>query len=135
MTKHGLNQNQSNRRFRSCAGLRTTDAQLKLPRSYNHRSTQLLIFLTPAISFFLLLSLGIIELPLLKTSYTLIMDTLVARYSQPSIGYGGYSQQEQDELTETTPPLSLKFALPPIANVSPLRLSFFQMHHTPLRFV
>jgi hypothetical protein len=50
------------------------------------------------------------------------MDALVARYSQPAIRHEGYSQEDQEELMETVPSLSLKFALPPVANVS-LRLS------------
>ena len=50
----------------------------------------------------------------------LVMDTLVAQYSRPAFENEGYSQEEQQELSEATPPLSLKFALPPIARVSSL---------------
>ncbi|KAJ9648812.1 Proteasome subunit beta type-5 [Coniosporium tulheliwenetii] len=46
------------------------------------------------------------------------MDTLVAQYSRPSGEQEGYSQDEQQELLQLTPPLSLKFALPPIAQPS-----------------
>jgi len=46
------------------------------------------------------------------------MDTLVAQYSRPSGQQEDYSQDEQQELLQLTPPLSLKFALPPIAQVS-----------------
>ncbi len=45
------------------------------------------------------------------------MDSLVAQYSRPAFEDEGYSQQEQYELSQTLPPLSLNFALPPIANV------------------
>jgi 20S proteasome subunit beta 5 len=46
------------------------------------------------------------------------MDKLVAQYSRPPHQNEFYSEQEQQELTESLPPLSLKFALPPVANVS-----------------
>lgn len=45
------------------------------------------------------------------------MDTLVAQYSRPAFENEGYSQQEQYELSQTLPPLSLNFAMPPIPNV------------------
>lgn len=45
------------------------------------------------------------------------MDTLVEQYSRPAFENEGYSQQEQYELSQTLPPLSLNFAMPPIANV------------------
>lgn len=48
------------------------------------------------------------------------MDALVAQYSRPAFENEGYSQEEQHELSQATPPLSLKFALPPIARVSSL---------------
>lgn len=47
-----------------------------------------------------------------------VMDTLVAQYSQPKFQHEGYSHDEEQELTETLPPLSLKFALPPVDKVS-----------------
>lgn len=40
------------------------------------------------------------------------MDKLVAQYSRPSHQNEFYSEQEQQDLTESLPPLSLKFALP-----------------------
>ena len=45
------------------------------------------------------------------------MDTLVARYTRPSYENEGYSEQDYQELSESIPSLSLKFALPPIAQV------------------
>jgi len=45
------------------------------------------------------------------------MDTLVAQYSRPMFENEGYSQDEQQELSQAIPPLSLKFALPPVAQV------------------
>lgn len=45
------------------------------------------------------------------------MDKIVAQYSRPS-HQNVYSEQEQQDLAESLPPLSLKFALPPVANVS-----------------
>lgn len=46
------------------------------------------------------------------------MDLLVAQYSRPAFQDEGYSAQEQQELSETVPPLSLRFAMPPIAKVN-----------------
>lgn len=48
------------------------------------------------------------------------MNSLVAQYSRPAYQNEGYSEQEQDEMSQTTPPLSLRFAMPPLANVSPV---------------
>lgn len=45
------------------------------------------------------------------------MDALVSQYSRPAYQDEGYSSDEQLQLSEVTPPLSLKFALPPIAQV------------------
>lgn len=50
--------------------------------------------------------------------YPHIMDKLVAQYSRPQHQNDFYSEAEQQELTEGMPPLSLKFALPPVDNVS-----------------
>lgn len=47
------------------------------------------------------------------------MDKLVAQYSRPAHLNDFYSEQEQQDLTESLPPLSLKFSLPPVDNVSP----------------
>ena len=49
---------------------------------------------------------------------TVTMDSLVARYRRPAFENEGYSQEEQQDLYQATPPLSLKFAMPPISNVS-----------------
>lgn len=48
------------------------------------------------------------------------MDTLVARYSRPMFENEGYAkeQQEEMELVQEVPALSLKFAMPPVAQVS-----------------
>ena len=46
------------------------------------------------------------------------MNALVARYSQPAALRESYSDEDQHELCQTKPSLSLKFTLPPIANVS-----------------
>ncbi len=46
------------------------------------------------------------------------MDTLVARYSRPTYQDNEvFSEQEQQDLTTTLPPLSLRFAMPPVAHV------------------
>lgn len=51
------------------------------------------------------------------------MDALVARYSRPAYQQNElFSEEEQQDLCETQPPLSLKFAMPPVAHV---RLSLF----------
>ena len=46
------------------------------------------------------------------------MDTLVAQYSGSRFEDEGYSSDEQLELYQPTPSLSLKFAIPPLSNVS-----------------
>lgn len=45
------------------------------------------------------------------------MDYLVATYSQPEYQDEVYSDHEQQELAQAVPPLSLRFALPPVAQV------------------
>jgi 20S proteasome subunit beta 5 len=45
------------------------------------------------------------------------MDSLVAQYSRPADAEEGPSEQDQLELYSGTPELSLKFALPPVAQV------------------
>lgn len=51
-------------------------------------------------------------------SLSLDMDSLVAQYSQPAFERETYSEDEQLELYQPTPSLSLKFAMPPVAQVS-----------------
>jgi len=53
----------------------------------------------------------------LQNFVKLAMDALVAQYSRPAFEDEGYSPEDQQELAQVTPPLSLKFALPPIAQV------------------
>jgi hypothetical protein len=48
------------------------------------------------------------------------MDTLVARYSRSPFENEGFSSDDQHDYTDTLPPLSLRFALPPVARVSHL---------------
>jgi 20S proteasome subunit beta 5 len=45
------------------------------------------------------------------------MDTLVAQYSKPMFEKENYSQDDQMELYQPAPTLSLKFAMPPVAQV------------------
>ena len=45
------------------------------------------------------------------------MDSIVAQYTRSAEQREGYSNEEQSELSEVSPPLSLKFALPPVENV------------------
>ena len=47
-----------------------------------------------------------------------IMDKIVSQYTRSPHQNEFYSEQEQQELTETLPPISLKFNLPPLDNVS-----------------
>jgi hypothetical protein len=49
---------------------------------------------------------------------TFKMDTLVATYSRPMFENEGYSQEDQLELYQPVPSLSLKFAMPPVAQAS-----------------
>lgn len=46
------------------------------------------------------------------------MDTLVARYTRSPFDTEGFSSEDQQDYTDSLPPLSLKFALPPVARVS-----------------
>jgi 20S proteasome subunit beta 5 len=46
------------------------------------------------------------------------MDKLVAQYSRPPHQNELYNEQEQEDLSASVPPLSLKFSLPPVDNVS-----------------
>ena len=52
-----------------------------------------------------------------ETKVSFDMDALVAQYTRPAFENEGYSCEEQQELLQTLPPLSLKFALPPLENV------------------
>lgn len=45
------------------------------------------------------------------------MDSLVAQYSRPVDADEGQTEQQQLELYSGAPELSLKFALPPVAQV------------------
>ena len=45
------------------------------------------------------------------------MDSLVAQYTRPPFEDEGDSQADQQEMISTSPPLSLKFAMPPMPNV------------------
>jgi len=45
------------------------------------------------------------------------MDTLVAQYSKPMFEKENYDQDDQMQLYNPTPSLSLKFAMPPVAHV------------------
>lgn len=48
---------------------------------------------------------------------TTIMDSLVAQYSRPIDTEEGQTEEQQFELYSGAPELSLKFALPPVAQV------------------
>jgi hypothetical protein len=58
--------------------------------------------------------------PPLPISFYPTMDTLVARYSRSPFENEGSSSDDQHDYTDTLPPLSLRFALPPVARVSHL---------------
>ena len=47
-----------------------------------------------------------------------IMDTLVARYTQSPFANEGYTTEDQNDLYDTVPSLSLRFALPPVPRPS-----------------
>ena len=48
-----------------------------------------------------------------------MMDALVARYSRPAFNRTPYfDEEDEDYCNPSMPSLSLKFALPPVANVS-----------------
>ncbi|MAD86360.1 MAG: hypothetical protein CL912_25665 [Deltaproteobacteria bacterium] len=58
------------------------------------------------------------------------MDTLVAQYSRPMFEKENYAEEDQMELYQPTPSLSLKFAMPPIAQVG-LPSSFLDLSRAP----
>lgn len=85
-----------------------------LQRSCNHHQSRVLHLVLPILfttqsSYFE---------PINSLSNPQTMDKIVAQYSRPSHQNEFYSEQEQQDLTESLPPLSLKFALPPVDNVS-----------------
>lgn len=47
------------------------------------------------------------------------MDSLVAQYTRPAFAEEGQAPEEQQQLCQPTPELSLRFALPPVAQVRP----------------
>lgn len=51
------------------------------------------------------------------------MESLVAQYARTPHQNEFYSEHEQRGLTETAPPLSLKFDLPPVDNVRALQIA------------
>lgn len=51
------------------------------------------------------------------------MDSLVAQYSAPQHDNEGYSHEDQQELYDSAPTLSLKFAMPPVSAVRHLGIS------------
>lgn len=55
----------------------------------------------------------------------LAMDSLVAQYTRPAFTEEGPTHEEQLELCQAAPELSLKFALPPVAQVWPLWNALF----------
>jgi 20S proteasome subunit beta 5 len=53
------------------------------------------------------------------------MDSLVAQYSRPAYTEEGPSEEEQLQLYSGAPELSLKFAVPPVAQVrSPFAVTY-----------
>jgi len=46
------------------------------------------------------------------------MDALVAQYTQSPFANEGYNLEDQDDYSQSLPPLSLKFALPPVPRPS-----------------
>ncbi|ETI19284.1 proteasome component PRE2 [Cladophialophora carrionii CBS 160.54] len=59
------------------------------------------------------------------------MDTLVAQYTQSPFANEGFSSDEQNDFCETVPPLSLKFALPPIPRPSAFLRATTDDHSNP----
>jgi 20S proteasome subunit beta 5 len=59
------------------------------------------------------------------------MDTLVAQYTQSPFANEGFSADEQNDFCETVPPLSLKFALPPIPRPSAFLRAATDDHSNP----
>ena len=62
------------------------------------------------------------------------MDSLVAQYSRPAFKDEGYQEQDQLELVDAMPTaIDLKFALPPVAQVSQILLSLRKRRLTMLQ--
>ena len=59
------------------------------------------------------------------------MDALVSQYSRPAYKEEGYAEQEQLELVDTLPSLSLKFALPPVPQAASWLRAMTDDHSNP----
>ena len=70
---------------------------------------------------------------ILLSIISVVMDNLVSTYSRSAFEDEGYSSDEQQELVQAKPPLSLRFAMPPMANVSSpkLKTCFNQAENYP----
>ena len=61
------------------------------------------------------------------------MDNLVATYSRPAFEDEGYSPEENHDLIQAKPSLSLNFTLPPMRNVSHLRALLYLLQLLNIR--
>lgn len=59
------------------------------------------------------------------------MDALVAQHTQPAYSHESHGLDDQEEYTNGLPPLSLKFALPPIAQPSAFLRAVTDDHANP----
>ncbi|WPH04875.1 Hypothetical protein R9X50_00777200 [Acrodontium crateriforme] len=60
------------------------------------------------------------------------MDALVSRYSRPAFQNEGYSKEDQQQaLQDVAPPLSLNFALPPVASAASWLRAMTDDHSNP----
>ena len=59
------------------------------------------------------------------------MDTVVTQFTQPAFANEGYTQDEQEEYTNSLPSLSLKFALPPVDRPASFLRAMTDDHSNP----
>lgn len=59
------------------------------------------------------------------------MDALVAQYTQPAFAHEGFTQEDQEEYSESIPSLSLKFALPPLERPAQFLRAMTDDHSNP----
>ena len=99
-------------------------------RSYLLWHVRILHASSPSLAFFQSapLTYHLLFLSGLYLCFAFTMNALVARYSRPGCWQDSYAEEEQDNLYNSTPSLSLKFALPPIANVSAAQYFCFSGH-------
>ncbi|KZZ90705.1 proteasome component PRE2 [Ascosphaera apis ARSEF 7405] len=59
------------------------------------------------------------------------MDSVVAQYTRPAVPHDLFNEEQEEEITSLSPPLSLKFAMPPIDRPSAFLRAMTDDHANP----